>query len=300
MPVEQPKTGTSPAQPSGTPLHLTAGSVELTVLPGDGGRIGSLRVAGTELLRTEEETEGGRPFQYGAFPMVPFAGRLRDGRFRNGAHEHQLPRNSGPHAIHGTGTAQPWFRTGPASVGFRLGAPWPYAGVVSQEFELTENGLRVSMMVESTEDTFPAQLGWHPWFRRTLAPASGRGGSDSLRVELEPTWLEERGDDHLPTGRRLDAPTEPNFGSGGWDDCFGVPDGLRARLRWPGALDLDVTSDCRYVVVYDEPTDAVCVEPQTGPPDSLNNAPHLVTPLEPLEATMRWSWTVHGAGVLAS
>ena len=36
--------------------------------------------------------------------------------------------------------------------------------------------------------------------------------------------------------------------------------------------------------------EAVCVEPQTGPPNGLNTAPRLVTPLDPLEASTTWSW----------
>jgi aldose 1-epimerase len=45
--------------------------------------------------------------------------------------------------------------------------------------------------------------------------------------------------------------------------------------------------------VYDEQQAAVCVEPQTGPPNGLNTHPHLVTLLEPLEATTTWSWRRH-------
>jgi aldose 1-epimerase len=43
-------------------------------------------------------------------------------------------------------------------------------------------------------------------------------------------------------------------------------------------------------VVYDEQPEAVCVEPQSGPPNGLNTAPRLVTPIDPLEITTVWSW----------
>ncbi len=52
-----------------------------------------------------------------------------------------------------------------------------------------------------------------------------------------------------------------------------------------------MTSREEWVVVYDEQAEAVCVEPQTGPPDGLNTHPRLVTPLEPLEASTTWTWT---------
>lgn len=74
-----------------------------------------------------------------------------------------------------------------------------------------------------------------------------------------------------------------------WDDCF---TGLRSapRLTWPGVLGLELTSSCDHWVVYDEPRDAVCVEPQTAPPDFVTVAPSTTVPGEPLVATMTWRW----------
>ena len=40
---------------------------------------------------------------------------------------------------------------------------------------------------------------------------------------------------------------------------------------WPGVLALRIDSDCEHVVVFDEPDDAVCVEPQSAPPDAHNS-----------------------------
>jgi aldose 1-epimerase len=69
-----------------------------------------------------------------------------------------------------------------------------------------------------------------------------------------------------------------------------MPDGVDVTLTWPGRLELTVASREQWVVVYDEQEAAVCVEPQTGPPDGLNSQPRLVTPIEPLEATTTWTW----------
>ena len=44
-------------------------------------------------------------------------------------------------------------------------------------------------------------------------------------------------------------------------------------LRWPGFLELTIESECPDWVVYTEPVDAMCVEPQTAPPDALNGEP---------------------------
>ncbi|MEU5752122.1 MULTISPECIES: aldose epimerase family protein [unclassified Streptomyces] len=259
---------------SNEPITLTAGDAEATVLPGNGGRIGGLRVGGTELLRQGE--------RYGCFPMVPWCGRIREGRFRDGAAVHHMPLNSPPHAIHGTARDAAWHTSrvtaDEAVLTYDLADPWPYPGRVTQVIALGEDALTLTMSVETYESSFPAQLGWHPWFHRTL------DGAD-VAVAFDPAWQEERGDDHLPTGHRVDPKPGP------WDDCFGMPDGVDVTLTWPGRLELRVTSPEQWVVVYDEQEAAVCVEPQTGPPDGLNTLPRLVTPLEPLEATTTWSWT---------
>jgi galactose mutarotase-like enzyme len=49
-------------------------------------------------------------------------------------------------------------------------------------------------------------------------------------------------------------------------------------------------ADTHYVVLFDQLAEAVCVEPQTGPPDALTLEPMVVTPDRPLTATMSWSW----------
>jgi len=46
-----------------------------------------------------------------------------------------------------------------------------------------------------------------------------------------------------------------------------------------------------FVVVYDERPDALCVEPQTAPPDAINLTPGLVRPGSPRSARAVWSWS---------
>ena len=60
-------------------------------------------------------------------------------------------------------------------------------------------------------------------------------------------------------------------------------------LRWPGFLELTIESDCVDWVVY-KPEHAICVEPQTQAPNSLNHDEDVVEPGTPLTAEMTWSW----------
>ncbi|MBA0052992.1 aldose 1-epimerase [Streptomyces sp. AJS327] len=259
-------------------VTLRAGDAEVTVDPERGCRLASLVVGGTELLR--------QGAQYGSFVMVPWCGRTDRGRFRNGGELYQLPVTSGPHALHGTVRNVPWrlVRQDERSAAFHVALtdPWPWEGQVTQIVELAEDGsgLTLKLGVETADVAFPAQAGWHPWFARRLRP-----GAEDVRIDFAPEWQEERDEDHIPTNRRV----EPRPGP--WDDCFGMPMGVDVSLTWPGEMSLRMVSGAEWVVIYDEQTEGVCVEPQTGPPNGLNSRPHLVTPIEPLETSTTWTWS---------
>ncbi len=261
-------------------LVLEAADVRLEVSPLDGGRISSLVVRGSELLLTE----GAGPILWGSFPMAPFAGRIRRGRFRFADRDVQLAINHPPHAIHGTVFERAWRVDDPATLSIDLGSGWPFAGHLVQRFGLHDDRLEVVLTLFADEP-MPAALGWHPWFRRRLAGTAGRPAAPSSPVELrlDAAWMYVRDADGIPNGELIEPPPGP------WDDCF---TGLRSspRLTWPGVLGLELTSSADHWVVYDEPADAVCVEPQTAPPDFVSLAPSTTLPGEPLVATMAWRW----------
>lgn len=257
-------------------LELHAGDAQLTVDAGT-GRIASFHVGAADVLRTGAH--------FGSFPMAPWCGRMREGVLEFGGRSYQLPRNAEPHAIHGTVRDHPWEVVRHSDTGLVLAQdlrdPWPFRGRVTQTFELGAESAAFAMTVEAESDSFPAQAGWHPWFNRRVLP----DGKD-VEIGFVPVWQEERGADHLPDGNRI-APLP-----GPWDDCFGMPDGVDVTLTWPGALELTIASPLRWVVVYDQPAETVCVEPQSGPPNGLNTVPAVVSPGAPLEAEMFWSWRI--------
>ena len=105
----------------------------------------------------------------------------------------------------------------------------------------------------------PGALGWHPWFaRRPVAVAPDAPSAGELELEFEAGAMYEADVRRPPV------------------------------LRWPGFLELTIESDAPAWVVYDEPADAMFVEPETAAPDSLNRSPDIVTPANPLVAEMTW------------
>jgi aldose 1-epimerase len=269
---------------------LRADDVRLTVDPRQGGRMASLRIGEPEVL----VTEGWGPIRWGCYPMAPFAGRIRDGRFTFRGREIQLPLNLPPDAIHGTVFERPWEVASQADdqlvLTIDLGPTWPFRGTVTQSIRLAPGGLDASLTLEADE-AMPAVLGWHPWFRRYLDAAPDGPGTRSTEVELvlDAASMFERGADGLPTGTLVAPRPRP------WDDAF---TGLRTSpvVRWQGALQITLSSTADVWVVYDEPVEGVCVEPQTAPPDAVNLAaaageePDVADRGQPMTTSMAWRW----------
>jgi aldose 1-epimerase len=257
---------------------LRAGDAEVTIDHDRGGRLSSLVVAGHELLRAAAGPDPD-PTSWGCFPMLPWAGRVDRGRFRFQGRQVEVPVDLAPHAIHGTTKDRAWSRTGEGTLRCDLGPSWPWAGWAEQVVELSPGRLTLVLRVHAATDPMPVSAGWHPWLRR-------RVGGASARVELPAERMWQRGADGIPDGT-LVAPTP-----GPWDDCFTALVGP-VQVTWPGVLVLRIDSDCEHVVVFDEPDDAVCVEPQSAPPDAHNSEIDLavVAPGEPLEHHMVWTWT---------
>jgi aldose 1-epimerase len=178
--------------------------------------------------------------------------------------------------------------TDAATLAIDLGPGWPFRGRVTHAIRLAADGLDATLTVEADEP-MPAWVGWHPWFRREV---------DGVALELafEAAWMYVRRPDMLPTGAVVRPGPHP------WDDAF---TGLLTppRLRWAGILDLELSSDAAFWVVFDERSDGLCVEPQTAPPDAIRLAgvnaaePPVIEPGAPLTASMSWRWeSLSGGG----
>jgi aldose 1-epimerase len=254
-------------------LRFAVPGVEVVVDLVAGGRIASFLVGDRELLRTA----GAGPIEWGSFPMAPWAGRIRDSTFSFDGRTHRLPARLPPHALHGTVLDRRWRVVGEGTIATDLGPDWPYAGMAVQRFGLTADAL-VCRLELHADEPMPASIGWHPWFVRRLPGVPGE-----LELDLDAGAMYVRDEAGIATTRRVPPPPGP------WDDCF---TDLRRPpiLRWPGFLELTIGSECPDWVVYTRPEDALCVEPQTAPPDALNRDPTIVRPGDPLIAEMTWRW----------
>ncbi len=241
---------------------IAAGSLRVEVDPAAGGRIAQVTVGDTPLLVGRADA-GGDPLAWGAYPMVPWAGRIRDGRFEFDGVSYALPRNHRGHAMHGVGYTSAWAvsaRT-PTRIELRLDLPtdatWPFGGTVLQAFEVSEGVLTCTMTVAATDRPFPVSFGWHPWFRKPS------------RLEFAPTAMYQRDVDHIAVDELVEVPPGP------WDDCFVNLEPIGVTVD---DVDVTLSSPCTDWVVFDEPPHATCIEPQTGPPDAFTIRPEIIEP----------------------
>lgn len=277
-----------------------------------GGRVRQLTIEHNDervqLLAPTAEVGEATATSWGSFPMAPWAGRLRHGRFTyenqavaldlnhqdssgvgGGRIDPPLPAPVGEvteasaawqqHAIHGTTFQRPWFVDQSASDQCEIHCPintvggWPFAGVARQSIRVEVDSIHFTLSIESASDaSFPAALGWHPWF---VKPS---------RLDAAPTSMYLRDAIGLPTGDLIAPPDGP------WDDCFLNDEPVRLVYEREVAPIITVTSDCDHLVLFDAPDHATCVEPQSGPPDAPNVRREVVSPGSPLRRTMTWSW----------
>lgn len=256
---------------------LSGGSpgAEIIVDPDQGGRLASFELGGRQLL----VTSGDSPLTWGCYPMVPFAGRIAHGQLAFDDTVYQLPVVVDGHAIHGYGYTNAWDVSEAGATEVELvwafSQPWPWSGSATQRFTLTANSLTMTMIVRA-EQRQPVSFGWHPWFSRHLESGS------AVDLGFATNSMYELDDAKIPTGEII----EPS--SGPWDNCFTDVE-QPIELRWDDHH-LALTSSTEYWVVYDEPTHSLCVEPQTGVPNEVNTAPHILESGQSASAQFAISW----------
>ena len=198
--------------------------------------------------------------------MAPFAGRIRDGRFAWDGQIHELAPNHAGHAMHGTVFDRRWL-VELADVGYlRLRAD-------------LQPGLALRRAGPSTRwrcraDRLELRLEVHTDRRHASPPrwagTRGSGGASRSAARSRSPSTPSAGTPAASTASRSGSVEAPPP-TGPWDDCFTAVTWPVAADAGPGPSRSRMTSTCDHVVLYDEPRHAICVEPQTGPPDALNH-----------------------------
>lgn len=258
----------------GATLRIACGAVSIEIAPKAGGRIVQITHDAVDWLHSYSATNAAM-IAWGSYPMLPWAGRIRRGQFKFAGHSYQLPSNLGRHAVHGLGFALPWRIEAHSASCMELSLQlpederWPFGGHAYQRIEAGSHWVRMSLDVTAGARAMPAVIGWHPWLRKPE------------HLEFLPTSIYPRDAEGIAT-RPLALPPPPP-----WDDCFINHRPVLAKRS--GQL-LRMTSDCTHWVVYDQPADSTCVEPQSGPPDAFNLEPSVLAPGESRSAWFLWEW----------
>jgi aldose 1-epimerase len=148
-----------------------------------------LRHGGEDVLHPASAKAAGA-LDTACFPLVPYANRIAEGRFRFSGEAVALPPNFAdhPHSLHGTGWQSRW-RVIERDMALLImahdhegGAAWPWRYGCIQRLTLDNGGLSATLtLINRDTRPMPAGLGFHPYF-------AARPG-DRLVFRCSQTWL---------------------------------------------------------------------------------------------------------------
>ncbi len=262
-------------------ISISAGALHVDIAPAIGGAIARFyskeKNRAVEWMRraSPEGLAEGNVQMMASFPLVPFSGRVRDGRFVFAGRHITLPRNFGnsPHAIHGNAWMLPWRITShdDASASIVLEherGDWPFAYRAEQNFALTPHALEVELLVSNTDTlAMPLGIGQHPYFPYTPGM--------TLHAEVAQMW--EAGD-HMPVRLTRNEAVESlarelKIASVSLDNSF-IGWKRVATIRWPETgrrLRMTAEPPLSYLVIFTPPSrEFLCVEPVSNTVDWLN------------------------------
>lgn len=251
--------------------------------PAAGGSVSALRNGDLEILRTGPMRSGPAfdPLQYSAFPMVPYVGRIHNGRCLVNDKNIQLHANlpPEPHAIHGFGWQTAWKVKSHTDRSVTLvhehaEDAWPWDYTARQSFRLQDHALIVELDVTNNgSSAMPAGLGWHPYFRRKDArlklPTTHEWCPDEDTGDNQPVTIADAKD--LSAGRSVESLK--------LDTAFSVADPI-IEMSWPThSVTMESDAIFSHATIYVPPgEDYFCAEPISHAPNAVNSElPEAVT-----------------------
>ena len=262
-------------------LSLRAGRLGLDLAPQAGGAIARFTVdESIDLLRPTpmEALASGRGNDSSCYPLVPFSGRVANGRLAFDGAEFVLPPNwpGQRHPMHGDGWARPWAvvqndgHTAEIEYEHDGRGGWPFRYRARQTYRLERDALAIGMSIENLESrSVPAGLGLHPFFMRDA--------ETRLSCRTQYAWVTDA--EVLPV-ERIAVPSRWDFASLRRVDDVSVDSGFegwdgRATVVWPRTglrLDMVATAPFRDLVIYIPPERPFfCVEPVSHIPGAIGS-----------------------------
>jgi aldose 1-epimerase len=254
-------------------MVLTNAGTRVALDAAQGGAIREFSWRDLPVLRPAAADADTVPFSMACFPLVPYANRIAQGRFRFDGREIQLRRNwdQDTHPLHGQGWRSAWTidRTSSSTAVMSFdggGDDWPWRYRAIQELTVLPDGLEVRLSVQNQSDQdMPGMLGLHPYFPNPAAA--------TLEARARSIWLTDA--QALPVQEVL-TPPEWSFDQprgmarAALDHCFDHWDGL-AIVRWPDrVLNVSTTGAQSLHIYAPAGADFFCLEPQTAAVGALN------------------------------
>ncbi len=255
-------------------LELRTQESSLRLDPEQGGTVEAFSWRQQPVFRTGRES--GDAIESSCFPLVPFAGRIAQGRFEHEGRAFTLPPNRADidarNPLHGWGWLARWEVESSSLTKVRLvheHAPggndeagrwlWPYRA--EQGFELSEDGYIHRLSITNLGATdMPAGLGLHPYFPR-----------DNAAVSLRTCGVWHNDGSDIPD--RFESGDFDILGGTYWDNTFA---GLQSaiQIEWPcHVLTIEPDPTFTFTHVYcPQGADFFCIEPVSHMPDSVNRS----------------------------
>jgi len=222
-----------------------------------GAYLYSLTIGNEVLLKGDEK----HPTLGGMAILVPFANRIKGGKYFFEGREYTLKKNEEGNAIHGL-IIDKVFKIKQKSEssatleGIIHDEGYPAMIKVLVSYSLGESYLKTEISVMNL-DNLPAPLvvGAHPYF------------IVSQDWEIEPKKVKKCVlDNHIPTGEIVEFDLSE---SREYDDCFLICNGIRLTSSY-SAIRIESNNMCFYQI-YTGVKGAIAIEPMSGAPDAFNN-----------------------------
>lgn len=248
--------------------------------------------------------------------LIPFPGRIRDGRYSFDGQRFQLECNDkeAPNAIHGFVRSLPWqvqdVYANKVTLEIRIdaetyaGQGYPFSLAISVMYDLGVSGLTCTFTVKNVgQQAAPVGVGFHPYF------TVGATAIDEAEARIPGAAYVEFNERLIPTGKILSAAGTSwdyrrfrKIGRQRFNHCYvrleRDTQGMTTASLRHTALNrvIDITMDHAFsaVVVYtgdaivDAPRAAIAIEPMTCASDAFNHPDWGLKRLVPGETFSGW------------